>query len=170
LICLFREPTGAPVEKIQMQATGLSHDSISRPDDLLSASDVDRAPDEKQEFLRARLGKPICSVIQEGVALKLSVDEQQKDFEPSVPFTACFSACMVVAEMVAHIMKRPSVLAPRFQFDFLTGPQYGQELPEERRAGCICSRHKNIERARLARKTNEGIVPEINEPGEPSAA
>jgi molybdopterin/thiamine biosynthesis adenylyltransferase len=170
LICLFREPAGVPVEKIQMQATGLSHDSISRPDDLLSASDVDRAPDEKQEFLRARLGKPICSVIQEGVALKLSVDEQQKDFEPSVPFTACFSACMVVAEMVAHIMKRPSVLAPRFQFDFLTGPQYGQELPEERRAGCICSRHKNIERARLARKTNEGIVPEINEPGEPSAA
>jgi len=170
LICLFREPAGPPVEKIQMQATGLSLDSLLRPDDLLSASDVDRASDEKQEFLRARLGKPICSVIQEGIALKLSVDEQQKGFEPSVPFTACFSACMVVAEMVAHIMKWPSVLAPRFQFDFLTGPQYGQELPQQRRAGCVCLRHKNIERARLARKTNAGDVPEINETGEPTAA
>ena len=163
LICLFREPAGAPVEKVQMQATGLSPDSLSRPDDLLSTSDVDRAPEEKRDFLRARLGKPICSVIQEGIALKISADEQQKGFEPSVPFTACFSACMVVAEMVSHIMKWPSVLAPRFQFDFLTGPQYGQELPQERRAGCICSRHKNIERARLARKTNAGDVPEINE-------
>jgi molybdopterin/thiamine biosynthesis adenylyltransferase len=170
LICLFREPAAAPAEKIQMQATGLSKDSLSRPDDLLSASDVERAPRDKQDFLRARLGKPICSVIQQGIALKLSAEEQEKGFEPSVPFIACFSACMVVAELVAHLMKLPSELAPRFQFDFLMGPQYGQELPQERRAGCICSRHKNIERARLARKTGAGNVPEIHEPGEPSAA
>jgi len=170
LICLFRDRAAAPAEKRQMQATGLSQESISRPDDLLSASDVERAPRDKQEFLRARLGKPICSVIQEGIALKLSVEEQKKGFEPSVPFTACFSACMVVAEMVAHLMKWPSVLAPRFQFDFLMGPQYGQELPQERRAGCICSRHKNIERARLARKIDAGSVPEINAPREPFAA
>jgi molybdopterin/thiamine biosynthesis adenylyltransferase len=170
LICLFRQPADAPVEKIQMEATGLSQDSLFRPDDLLSASDVERAPRDKQEFLLARLGKPICSVIQEGIAPKLSEEEQEKGFEPSVPFTACFSACMVVAEMVAHLMKWPSALAPRFQFDFLMGPQYGQELPQERRAACICARHKNIERARLARKTGAGDVPEIHEPGEPSAA
>jgi hypothetical protein len=150
LICLFREPAGAPAETVQMQATGLSLESLSRPEDLLSALDVNRAPSEKREFLRARLGRPICSVIQEGIALKISADEQQKGFEPSVPFTACFSACMIVAEMIAHIMKWPSVLAPRFQFDFLMGPAYGQELPQARRSNCVCARHKNIERARAA--------------------
>lgn len=54
--------------------------------------------------------------------------------------------------MSEHVMKWPSAPAPRFQFDFLMGPQHGQELPRERRAECVCSRHKNIERARLARK------------------
>ncbi len=170
LLCLFRELAGAPVETVQTQATGLSQESLSRPDDLLSAIDVERAPREKQEFLRARLGKPICSVIQEGIALTLSAEEQEKGFEPSVPFIACFSACMAVAELVAHLMQWPSALAPRFQFDFLMGPQYGQELPQERRAGCICARHKNIERARLARKTAADNVPETGGHGEPSAA
>jgi len=152
LICLFREPAGAPAETIQMQATGLSLERLLRPDDLLSASDVDCAPGEKREFLRARLGRPICSVIQEGIALKISAEQQAKGFEPSVPFAACFSACMVVAEMIAHNMRWPSVLAPRFQFDFLVGPAYGQELPQGRRASCICARQKNIDRARAARR------------------
>ena len=109
-------------------------------------------PVEKREFLRAHLGKPICSVIQEGIALKISADEQQKGFEPSVPFTACFSACMVVAEMVAHVMKWPSALAPRFQFDFLMGPQYGQELPQGRRpAASVHGIKTSSERAQLER-------------------
>jgi molybdopterin/thiamine biosynthesis adenylyltransferase len=170
LICLFREPTGASAEIVQKEATGLTLESLSRPEALLSAADVESAPDHKREFLRARLGKPICSVVQEGIAQKISEDEQQKGFEPSVPFTACFSACMVVAEMVAHIMKWPSALAPRFQFDFLMGPQYGQELPQGRRPGCICSRHKNIDLARAAGKAKAGGVPEIEAPGEPTAA
>jgi molybdopterin/thiamine biosynthesis adenylyltransferase len=169
LVCLFREPPGASAELVQREATGLTPESLARPVTPLSAADVDRAPVEKREFLRARLGKPICSVIQEGVALKISEDEQQKGFEPSVPFTACFSACMVVAEMVAHIMKWPSVLAPRFQFDFLMGPQYGHELPQGRRPSCICSRHKNIERARAANKAKAGGVPETDGSGGPSA-
>lgn len=73
---------------------------------------------------------------------------------------------MVVAEMVAHIMKWPSALAPRFQFDFLMGPEYGQELPQGRRPGCICSRHKNIELARAAGKAKAADVSEIEAPGE----
>jgi hypothetical protein len=150
LICLFREHAGAPAEALQMQATGLPLERVLRPEALVSASDVENAPVEKRDFLRARLGHPICSVIQEGIAQKISEDQQQKGFEPSVPFTACFSACMVVAEMIGHLMKWPSVLAPRFQFDFLMGPAYGQELPQGRRAGCICSRQKNIERVRAS--------------------
>ena len=157
-------------ETVQSEATGLSLETLSRQEDLLSAADLDRAPEDKREFLRARIGRPICSVIQEGIALMISQDEQQKGFEPSVPFTACFSSCMVVAEMIAHIMKWPSALAPRFQFDFLMGPQYGQELPQGRRTSCICSRHKNIDRVRTARITKIGDVPEIDKPGNPTAA
>jgi len=161
LICLFREQAGAQAEMIQMQATGLPLERLLRPDGLVSTSDVENAPDEKRDFLRARLGRPICSVIQEGIALKISADQQQKAFEPSVPFTACFSACMIVAEMITHLMKWPSVLAPRFQFDFLMGPAHGQELPQGRRPSCICSRQKNIERARVARTEKAGNVSEI---------
>ena len=157
LICLFREPAGAAAEVLQMQATGLGLERVSLPDSLVAASDVEKAPGEKQDFLRSRIGRPICSVIQEGIALKISAEQQQKGFEPSVPFTACFSACMVVAEMIAHLMKWPSVLAPRFQFDFLMGPAYGQELPQARRAGCICARHKNIDHIRAARR-GEAII------------
>lgn len=170
LICLFREPAGATAETLQMQATGLSLESLSRPDALLSASDVDRAASEKREFLRARLGRPICSIIQEGIALKISADTQQKGFEPSVPFTACFSACMVVAEVIAHTMKWPTVLAPRFQFDFLMGPAYGQELPQGRRPSCICSRQKNIDRVRAARTEKARHVSETGGAVEPPAA
>lgn len=170
LICLFREQAGAQAERIQMEATGLPLDRLLLPDALLSVSDVENAPDEKRDFLRARLGRPICSVIQEGIALKLSLDQQQEGFEPSVPFTACFSACMVVAEMIAHLMKWPSVLAPRFQFDFLQGPAYGQELPQGRRASCICSRRKNIEHVRAARKEKARHVSEIDKDGESPAA
>jgi molybdopterin/thiamine biosynthesis adenylyltransferase len=152
LMCLFREPSGVAAEVVQMHATGLSAERVSRPDALVAASDVESAPGDKQDFLWSRIGRPICSVIQEGIALKISAEQQQKGFEPSVPFTACFSACMVVAEMIAHIMKWPSVLEPRFQFDFLVGPAYGQDLPQARRPGCICGRRKNIERARAARR------------------
>jgi hypothetical protein len=100
----------------------LSAERVSRPDALVATSDVENAPGDKQGFLRFRIGRPICSVIQEGIALKISAEQQQKGFDPSVPFTACFSASMVVTEMIAYIMKWPSVVEPLFQFDFLVGP------------------------------------------------
>ena len=102
-----------------MHATGLSTERVSRPDALVATSNVENAPGDKQGFLRSRIGRPICSVIQEGIALKISVEQRQKGFEPSVPFMPCFSASMVVTEMIAYIMKWPSVLEPCFQFDFL---------------------------------------------------
>jgi molybdopterin/thiamine biosynthesis adenylyltransferase len=170
LMCLFREPAGVPAEVLQMQATGLAPERVSRPDALVAASDVESAPGDKQDFLRSRIGRPICSVIQEAIALKISAEQQQQGFEPSVPFTACFSACMVVAEMIAHVMKWPSVLAPRFQFDFLMGPAYGQELPQGRRTSCICARQKNIERAREVRREKARHFSEVGFPDEHPAA
>jgi len=90
-------------------------------------------------------------VVQEAMAQKISEERQREGFEPSVPFVACFSACMEMAETVAQICGWPSILEPRFQFDFLRGPAYGQELPQTRRTDCICARRKNIDKLREAR-------------------
>ena len=57
---------------------------------------------------------------------------------------------MVIAETVAQICGWPSILEPRFQFDFLTGPAYGQEVPQTRRTDS-CARRRNIDKVRGAR-------------------
>jgi molybdopterin/thiamine biosynthesis adenylyltransferase len=151
LICLFRRPDAGPAEEFQREATGLPRERLENTDSVLVKADVDLAPTEKQEFLRSRIGRPICSVVQEAMAQKLSEERQGEGFQPSVPFVACFSACMVIAETVAHICGWPSILEPRFQFDFLTGPAYGQEVPQTRRTDCICARRRNIDKVRGAR-------------------
>lgn len=154
LICLFRKPEGKHAEDLQNEETGLSHKRVMCPEVAVTESDVQHAPAAKQDFLRLRIGRSICSVIQEAIALKLSTEKQVEGFEPSVPFVACFSACMVMAETVAHICDWPSILGPRFQFDFLLGPAHGQELPQRRRTNCICGRRKNIDALRAARKSS----------------
>jgi hypothetical protein len=63
----------------------------------------------------------------------ISSEEQEHDFEPSVPFVACFSACMVMAETIAYLCGWESKLERRFQFDFLRGPASGLDLPQARR-------------------------------------
>jgi molybdopterin/thiamine biosynthesis adenylyltransferase len=151
LVCLFRKPGGRRAEDLQSEETGLSRERLMRPDIAITQSDVDGAPIEKQDFLRSRIGRPVCSVIQEAMAQKISEERHAEGFEPSVPFVACFSACMVMAETAAQICGWPSILAPRFQFDFLVGPAHGQELPQQRRADCVCVRHKNINTLREAR-------------------
>lgn len=151
LICLFRKAESGHAEDLQREETGLSRERLMCPDSVITQSDVEGAPAEKQDFLRSRIGRPVCSVIQEAIARKISEEQQAEGFEPSVPFVACFSACMVMAETVAQICGWPSILAPRFQFDFLVGPAYGQELPQQRRPDCVCARHKNINTLREAR-------------------
>jgi molybdopterin/thiamine biosynthesis adenylyltransferase len=151
LMCLFRKPEGERSEKIQSEATGLPLEALNDVTSPLTQSHVENAAHDKKEFLRARIGRPLCSVIQEAVAVAISSDTQSQGFQPSVPFVATFSACMVMTETVAHICGWPSVLAPRFQFDFLMGPHYGQELPQGRRGDCVCGRKKNIDAVRALR-------------------
>ncbi len=161
LNCLFRRADSGRAEDVQSKATGLSVDALKAPEAVVSRFDVENAPAEKKEFLRSRVGRPVCSVIQEGIALEISLERQKDGFQPSVPFVACFSACMVIAETVAHVCGWPSALAPRFQFDFLMGPAHGQELPQARRADCVCARRKNIETVRAARLAKEQERPAV---------
>src|ERR1700692_3629979 len=111
---------------------------LQDPDSLVTEADVEAAPSKKRDALRLRLGHPICSVVQQAMAQKISEEQQEHNFEPSVPFVACFSACMVMAETLAYMCGWKSKLAPRFQFDFLRGPAFGLELPQVRRPNCIC--------------------------------
>lgn len=147
LICLFRTPVRSG-ESIAAEATGLGEGRIGQAQDVVTTTDVDDAPEEKREYLRARLGKPVCSVISEAVTQKISQDAAARGFEPSVPFVAAFSACMVVAQAIAHIADWPRKLETRFQFDFLRGPARGEHYPQGRRKDCLCQRRKNIDRIR----------------------
>jgi len=152
LICMFQKPVGQPAEEVQSEATGISRDRLRNPDSLVTEVDVCAAPVIKQHSLKSMLGQPICAVVQHAMAKMFSSEEQQEGFEPSVPFVACFSSCMVMAEALAHLCKWKSILEPRFQFDFLHGPAFGLELPQTRRQGCICNRRKNIDKLRNLRR------------------
>jgi molybdopterin/thiamine biosynthesis adenylyltransferase len=147
LMCLFREPTRSS-ELDAIEATGLSHARIGQPDSVVTSDDVAAAPNHMKEYLETHLGKRVCSVVSAAVTQKISREEQARGFEPSVPFVAVFSACMVVAEAIAKVTGWPSVLSSRFQFDFLQGPGRGQMYPQARRGDCLCARTRNIERVR----------------------
>ena len=148
LICLFQRPSGRPADEIQSEATGLSKSRLKQPDSVVTEADVRSAPEEKREPLRSKLGHPVCSVVQQAIAQMISSEQQEHDFEPSVPFVACLSACMVMTETIAYLCGWESKLEPRFQFDFLLGPASGLDLPQARRQNCVCGRRKNIERLR----------------------
>jgi molybdopterin/thiamine biosynthesis adenylyltransferase len=163
LICVLQKPQAESAEKVQRKATGLSLGRVADPNAAVTQWDVDNAPLEKQQFLRERIGRPFCSVIQEAVAQQISDERQPEKFAPSVPFVACFSACMVISEIAGHICGWPSELAPRFQFDFLMGPIHGQRLPQQRRPDCVCARQENIDGLRAKRTGARGAVPKSDE-------
>jgi hypothetical protein len=151
LLCLFRR-AGERAELRASLATGLSEGRSQQALSLVTEADVDAAPAEKKSWLRARIGRQICSVVSEGVTRELSEDRQREGFEPSVPFVACLSSCMVVGELVKAACGWPTPLEPRFQFDVLRGPASGQDYPQGRRSDCVCSgRRPNIEDFRRRR-------------------
>jgi molybdopterin/thiamine biosynthesis adenylyltransferase len=150
LICLFQQPPGRPAEDIQSEASGLSKTRLKQPDSVVTEADVESAPEENREALKSKLGHPVCSVVQQAVAKMISSEELDHDFEPSVPFVACFSACMVMAETIAYLCGWESKLEPRFQFDFLLGPASGLDLPQARRQNCVCGRRTNIDKLRAS--------------------
>ncbi len=147
LLCLFRKPVRSG-ESIAAEASGLAEERVRQPDELITPADVNAAPEEKKEYLRVRIGKSVCSVVSEAVTQKISQDTQVSGFEPSVPFVAAFSACMVVAQAILHLAGCPRTLDSRFQFDFLQGPARGEHYPEGRRKDCLCQRRTNLDRLR----------------------
>jgi len=149
LKCLFQNPAGEFANRIASRLTGLSIERSQQALTTVTEQDILLASPEKQNWLKGRLGQQICSVIQEAVIQSISDERQRDRFEPSVPFVACLSASMMVAELVKYTMGLPTKLEPRFQMDVLQGPEFGQELLQCRRRDCMCvTRSDNIETVR----------------------
>ncbi len=153
-LCVFQAPLVSS-DALAMKITGLSLDRLHDADALVEPRDVDAAATAEQKaWLRARLGRPICSVVPTAVLAAISTEDHPDRFEPSVPFVACLSAAFVAGELVKRATGSAPVLAPRFQMDVLQGPQRGELFDEGRGPRCECvTRRKNIERARAARRS-----------------
>jgi hypothetical protein len=152
LICLFRPPAGEAAAAAQSRVTGLTPETIARgPDYEISEAEVRAAAPDKQEFLAARIGRKICSIVTE--AQQLSTQQQRAGFAPSVPFVACLSACLEVTELVRFVTTGTTAVAPRYQMNMLMGPETAMMVPERRRTTCICvERANNIARVRAQRR------------------
>lgn len=158
--CDFVEPT-VPAELLQMRATGLRPERIADPSAIITEEDIEAALPEKREWLRQRKGKPVCSIVSEGVLALLAGESQEAGFQPSVPFVACLSSCMIVSELVRYVQGWPAVQETGFQFDVMVGPQHGQSKAHARKRDCMCvTRRRNIELLRNQRSLHTpGIVP-----------
>lgn len=137
LLCVFRRPT-TRAKVLASRATGLDERFVDDNEAVITQQHVDAAPEEKKTWLAARIGQKVCSVVSEAMAQMLSADPQKRVFAPSVPFVACFSACMVVTELVRYLSKGRTYPKPRYQLNLLWGPQRGTDYPESRRPDCFC--------------------------------
>lgn len=152
LMCLFPRETGESAEQVASRVIGLRPERAAQLLEPVTEEDVIAAPRDKRDWLQARIGKKICSVIPEGLAQSISTERQREGFEPSVPFVACLSACMMVTELVREVAGWGSLLKSRFQFDVLIGPTNGQHFPQTRQRNCECvTRQANIDKVRMRR-------------------
>lgn len=150
LRCIFESPKGASARDAQQVISGLSAESLSDLTRLLTAEDVEAADSKFQPWLRERVGKPICSVLEDAQVLAGGV--VPAGFRPSVPFVATLSASMMVGELVRYLLTGSVGVEPRFQCSVLWGPELGDFFPEDRHADCVCvQRSRNIRIVRKAR-------------------
>lgn len=152
LMCVFRHPSGERAERLASRASGIRENRILAADAVVTEQDIELAPLAKKDFLRRKLGRPICSVVSEAFAMDISSEKQDAGFAPSVPFVAGYSACMVVTELIRYLTTGKHLAVPRYQLNLLSGPQYGMDFPELRHRDCLCCmRAKNINKIRQTR-------------------
>lgn len=132
--CLFKIPAKDALQEAS-EITGLSRERAANAEALITHEDVDVASVDKKEFLRARVGKRVCSVISEASVRKISA---ARDFSPSVPFVACASSCIMVTSLIRHFMNSGGHHPNRYYFDMLIGPSSGDDIAESADPQCIC--------------------------------
>lgn len=142
LKCQFIEPPQESPFAVGARLTGLTAERIANADDVVNLEDVARAPENFKKPLKERVGKRICSVVQEAQAKALSSEPLREKFSPSVPFVACASAALVVGKALRQILSGKSVVPTRFMFDVLVGPNGGEAISEPPRKTCKCVTHR----------------------------
>ena len=151
LRCVFDLPKGVSARDVQQEISGLSADSLNDLTQPLTEKHIETADPERRPWLRQRVGKPICSVLED--AQGLAGEAITAGFRPSVPFVATLSASMMVAEMVRYLITGRVAVEPRFSCSVLWGPERGEFYPEDRHADCICV--KRAHNIRLVRKSRD---------------
>jgi hypothetical protein len=151
LRCDFQEAEVDALE-LQARASGLSPSRLASLSSYVTEADVNAAPEHLKDWLKRRQGKQICSVVSEAVLASLSLKKPDEGFEPSAPFVACQSSCMVVGEALRYSLGWEPMLHTGFQFDSLVGPQNGVRKIHFRKSECECvQRRQNIEHVREIR-------------------
>jgi hypothetical protein len=151
LMCDFEEPSHSALAS-QSFLTGISEERIQDASAIIDTSDVEAAPETRKAWLRARIGKDVCSVVSDAELEKLATDKQDPQFRPSVPFVACLSSAMMITELVRYLGNAPQELATGFQYDVLVGPHNGIRKNHERKRTCLCVTHRTlIDQVRLRR-------------------
>ena len=153
LLCLFQKPPPSlQLAAMNSEATGLPTNIANDPDAVITEEIVAAASPSRRQWLRGHLGKRVCSVTSEAVVKFLSSENHREGFAPAVPFISCFSACMVVTELVRYITTGTTKPAPRYQLNLLWGPRRGVHFEEDRKNDCYCvERAANIGRLRKSR-------------------
>ena len=151
LMCLFQKAS-VSLSELNTKATGLPENIANDPDAIITDEVIAAAAIEKRLWLEQHRGKRVCSITSEAVLKFLSAELQGEGFAPAVPFVSCFSACMIVTELIRYLMTGKNLPAPRFQLNLLWGPQRGVHFEENRRDDCFCVvRAGNIDRIRAGR-------------------
>lgn len=151
LRCLYQHPPGETAVVEQMRVTGLSLSSLQNLARPLTEEDIAAADPARQADLRPQLGKPVCSIVSEEMARAMSQSQQVEGFSPSVPFAACFSASLVVTELVRYLVTGEVQVRPLWQVSMLMGPGTAQLLADKRHAGCLCQERLLIDQLRQSR-------------------
>lgn len=146
--------------RAQQQAwTGLTLESLGNVDRLLTDEDILRAHSEKRMWLedQKRLGKTICSMINEARLAALGV-EVEEGFRPSVPFVATASAVLVVAELIKALMFPQRTYPQTFTVgNIFLGFDSAAALNRVATPTCECVTHRGlIERVR-SRRSHAGL-------------
>lgn len=142
LMCDFEHPT-VSAAKVQSDLTGLPEDRLSNLLDAVTNEDVRRAPPAKKQLLTKYVGKQICAVLSD-IEMEGLSDNSHGAFQPSVPFVACLSSCMIVTELLRSAANGESVLDTGYQFDVLVGPQNGIRKAHARKNNCVCVNRRDV--------------------------
>lgn len=151
LKCLFDLPAAPDPVVAASRATGLSAARVRDAEAVVDSADVDVAPENKRELLRANIGRQICSVVSEAMLARIAKDNSGGNFSPSVPFVATLSGTLVIAMLMKQLMGH-RISPARYYVDILSGPRNAEMFNEPAKSSCFCrTRSKIISEVRGAR-------------------